>query len=532
MQNSLIDQIIDSKYRIVSLLGAGGMGEVYRAEHLRLQRPVAIKVLRSHVATSVQGDESLRRFEREAKTACKIDHPNAVSVFDYGVVGNTPYLVMNLVEGRSLKRQLQEYGKLPRPTALLILEQIASALHQAHSLGIVHRDLKPDNIMLEQQADGQLRALVLDFGLAKIVGDSLSGSGLTTSGETLGTPLYMSPEQVQGVQSSPASDIYSLGIMAFELLAGDVPFRAEQAMSVLYKHLNETPPALREIDPSFPDAPEVEAVIRRALAKTPEERFQSASDFVQHLRSALDGEHFGFTDRFAGVPRNSSVSSSATKLPLVLLAVGMAVILGVSVFAFRRWNESSSPAIVPAAVTEQAPPTGSVSQMPPVGVQGSNPEQFEARLLEAGRLIDANDLVAARPILESLRVQNPRHAHLNFLFSRAYRALGKPIMEIEHLQRALDVEPQNPLYQQAREELRERMPRRVLPRIREKLDAAPFRGEAPKPARNLPPELKPGEGVEPRQNRPAQFRELPRGQQSRLERSDSKSQASIDEVLN
>ena len=444
ISNSVVGLVLDDKYKLVKLLGRGGMGDVYEAQHLRLQRPVAVKLLRSQLIDGSQGNEPLRRFEREAKTACRIDHPNAVAIFDYGVVDSQPYLVMNLVQGITLKQFLLQGNSLSTGEIVDILEQIASALHQAHSLGIVHRDLKPDNIMLDEQSDGKRRAQVLDFGLAKLVSDSLSGSSLTNSGDTLGTPLYMSPEQVQGIETTAASDIYSLGIIAYEMLAGDVPFRAEQAMSVLYKHLHETPPALRVINPEFPDLPLVENVLQKVLAKEPEARFEGVLDFVASLKCALDGTEY--------VPPIVQASSRRRSIAAPFVLVGL---LAVVVLAFVLGRETQ-PESVALQSSVRRTSTNKIEERQidnmPLGekiktVISSQPVQ--KRIEEAERLIKQHKVRVAHTILLQIVIQVPDHAHAHYLLGKTHMMLRKPARAHEHLKRATTLEPENLEYAKA-----------------------------------------------------------------------------------
>ena len=276
----LIGTVVDGKYRVESLLGAGAMGAVYRATQLALGRTVALKVIRDDLLVS-RG--AIERFKREAEAVARLKHPNIVTVFDAGVspaVG--AYTVMEHLEGRSLKAELQMAGPLPPGRAVALMRQICSALHAAHSLGIVHRDLKPQNIFLERTAEGAVPK-VLDFGIAKVEApsDSTGGASLTGSGVLLGTPLYMSPEQCENQPVDARSDVYALGCVLFEMLAGRAPFVGSSVPTVLVKHLGERPrpPSAfaRAVPPALDDA------VLTALEKAPRDRFQTAAAFGQAL---------------------------------------------------------------------------------------------------------------------------------------------------------------------------------------------------------------------------------------------------------
>jgi predicted ATPase/serine/threonine protein kinase len=274
----LVGRTVAGKYRIDARLGAGGMGAVYRATQLALQRTVAVKVV---LAASAGRPVFARRFEREAIAVARLKHPHIVSVYDYGTdpaVG--AYIVMEYLEGDSLRSVLRRSGRVSPPQAVAWMTEVCSAIHAAHLGGIVHRDLKPDNIFLEATADGYA-IKVLDFGIAKMIAGLESGSSLTGPGGVIGTPVYMSPEQCEGGPVGPASDIYALGCVLYELVTGRPPFESESTPALLYKHAHVAPVPPRRLVPGLPEA--VEAVILRALEKRPEDRFASAGE----LRRAL-----------------------------------------------------------------------------------------------------------------------------------------------------------------------------------------------------------------------------------------------------
>jgi serine/threonine protein kinase len=272
------------------LLGRGGMGAVYLAQQSRPRRTVAVKVLMpGNVLEKKSRTEFLTRFRREADAIAALDHVNIMPVYEYGEQGDIAYLVMPYVNGGTLREVLEKRGALSLDEAVHIIEQAAAALDIAHAQGIIHRDLKPGNMLFH--ADGRL--LLADFGLAKVLRDlkdpSQSGqSDLTSTGTIVGTPEYLSPEQGTGRPIDHRSDIYSLGIVLFQMLGGRVPFTGTSPVAVAIKHALEEPPSLTQMNPTVP--PEVEAVVMKALAKEPEDRYNSAGELAEALRIAVYGQ--------------------------------------------------------------------------------------------------------------------------------------------------------------------------------------------------------------------------------------------------
>jgi chitinase len=265
------------QYEIIGQLGAGGMATVYHARQLNIKREVAIKVIKADLAAN---PDFIKRFEREAEAIASLSHPHILKLFDYGQEDNLVYLVMELLTGGTLEKMIQS-GPLPVEKTVEIISQIASALDYAHQQGIVHRDLKPQNVLLDQQGN----AFLSDFGIAKLVGAT---SALTQSGAALGTPTYMSPEQWRGEDLDARADIYSLGVMLYEMLTGKVPFRGDTPLSMMYMHLHDKPTLIHGLRPDLPSG--VDSVIEKALEKERESRFASAGDLVAALKAALDGK--------------------------------------------------------------------------------------------------------------------------------------------------------------------------------------------------------------------------------------------------
>ncbi len=263
-----------ARYDIKESLGAGGMGVVYRAFDRELQEPVAIKTLRPEAMAG--GSVALDRFKQEIRLARRIAHRNVVRTYDLGEENGMYYLTMEYVEGTSLKQLITSRGKLPVPVALTVGKQLCRALEVAHAEGVIHRDIKPQNIVVEPS--GFLK--VMDFGIARLANPP-QGKGLTEAGTSIGTPDYMSPEQLSGAELDPRSDLYAAGVVLFECLTGKVPFEAETTWALVAKHLEEEPPDPRKLNSEVPDG--LATVILKAMAKQPADRYATASEMHDAL---------------------------------------------------------------------------------------------------------------------------------------------------------------------------------------------------------------------------------------------------------
>ncbi len=270
------DTIVDGRYRVISRVGSGGMADVYLAQDQLLGREVAVKVLHHHFA---EDHEFVERFRKEASSAAALSHPNIVGIFDRGEWNGTYYIAMEYVAGRSLKAIVREDGALEPALAIDIVIQILRAARFAHRRGVIHRDLKPHNVILDEEG----RARVTDFGIARA-----GASDMTLTGSIMGTAQYLSPEQAQGFAVSDASDLYSVGVVLYELLTGAVPFEGDSAVAIAFKQVSAAPRPPSELNPAIP--PSLDAVVMRALAKDPAARYASADELIsalQHERETL-----------------------------------------------------------------------------------------------------------------------------------------------------------------------------------------------------------------------------------------------------
>ncbi len=273
-----LGQVLDGKYRLDSKLGQGGMGAIYRATHLMLDKQVAVKLIKPELVTS---SDLVRRFQREARAAGNLNHPNIAAAYDLGQTQDgTLYIAMELVNGPSLKDVIRDTGPVAVERATRIMRQVGSALSLAHRHNIIHRDLKPHNIMLATDGRHEV-AKLLDFGIAKTFDEA--STQLTATGFVLGTPQYMSPEQAAGRPIDGRSDLYSLGIILYEMLIGEVPFNDPSTPAVLVKHLTEVPAPPSRRRPDVAVSPALEAIALRLLAKDPADRYQSADEFLAVL---------------------------------------------------------------------------------------------------------------------------------------------------------------------------------------------------------------------------------------------------------
>ena len=273
----MIGTVLSGRYRLEAKLGSGGMSTVYLAKDETLDRPVAVKVM--HREMSEQA-EQLERFRQEARAVAKISHPNVVSVIDAGEDGGYPYIVFEYVEGETLKQRIARIGALDIQEAIAYAIEIARGLSIAHGRNLVHRDIKPQNVLIDDEG----RAKLTDFGISR----QLEQAGMTATGRVLGTTDYVAPEQAMGHGADPRSDIYSLGVVLYEMLVGQVPFHADSQVGVAMKHVNEELPDVQRRRPEVSAA--VALVVERSTAKKPDERYQNVGEMMDDLSTALEVE--------------------------------------------------------------------------------------------------------------------------------------------------------------------------------------------------------------------------------------------------
>jgi eukaryotic-like serine/threonine-protein kinase len=319
------------RYVVIGRAGSGGMAEVYRARDELLGREVALKVLNRRLSTD---KTFVERFRREAQSAANLNHPNVVSLFDYGSDGGTYYIVMEFIDGQPLADIVRSEGPLMPERAAEIAADVAGALDRAHAAGLVHRDIKPSNIMINSQ--GQTK--VTDFGIARAMTTD-GEQTMTQTGMVIGTAAYLSPEQAQGHPVDPRSDVYSLGVVLYEMLTGGPPFTGDTPLSVAYKHVRENPAPPSTINPDVHS--ELDAIVMKALAKNPDNRYQTAREFREDLQRFLSGQRVLATPLLASAPATTQVLQGQEEeypppekhrrwpaVLLILLALALLALLG------------------------------------------------------------------------------------------------------------------------------------------------------------------------------------------------------------
>ncbi len=423
-------------FQLLRRLGIGGMGQVYLARQLSLKRQVAIKLLRHDLSANAT---ALKRFEAEAHAVAKLNHPNIVQVYALGETEGLRYMALEFVEGRNLRDHLARRGPPDLPVALSIMRQVATALLKAHDQGLVHRDIKPENILVTKKVEVK----VTDFGLSRFLAGGEEAVSLTQSGVTLGTPLYLSPEQAQGRPVDHRSDIYSFGVTCYHLLAGEPPFRGSTAVEVALKHVTDQPQPLAEQRPDLP--PDLSAMVHKMMAKSPEDRYQSVRDILRDLAKIKEGLSLGLTESVnlavsgppeglaAGIPASQAATSSMTASGFVpaaprrppawgrwlLAAVLVIVATAGGVFAFL-WMQSG-----PSTPAHE--PTVGLPDIRPSGKLQTTRERELIDVLES-RGTKGEDIVAASIELGLLYVRERRLDEAQARFEALEREhLGAPL---------------------------------------------------------------------------------------------------------
>ena len=390
----MVGQVIAGRYEIVRQLGAGGMGAVYQARQLSMDRMVALKLIHPHIASA----EVARRFHREMKATSKIEHPNTIAVFDFGADENGQlFLAMEFLEGKPLSRVLEEAGALPLSRIVRVGSQVVRALGAAHAEGIAHRDLKPDNIMLVDRYGESDVVKVLDFGIARFVDGDESRSQMTHEGAVIGTPAYISPEQAMGRPIDHRADFYSLGVMLYQMAVGRLPFEGPTLAALLVAHATESPPAPSVVAPGKV-APMLESLILALMAKSPDDRPSSAADVLRALEACA-----GVTSTEPAPPPPVTIAETPRALPAVsppakrpiwpIAVVGLAVAAGAAVVAIAL---AERPKGADARVHLEAIIIAGGDPLPPAECRARNGKLVE-RLARAATLLQGSSLGAPRP---------------------------------------------------------------------------------------------------------------------------------------
>lgn len=384
----LIGRTLDGRYTVEVFIGAGGMGAVYQGRQLAVDRKIAIKVLYPDKTT----EESVERFRREAKSASALSHPNTITIYDFGRVEDVNYIVMELLEGQSLTDLILREAPLPPERVVHILCQVLSSLDEAHRNGIIHRDIKPDNIHLRRMGDDPDQVTVLDFGIARLHGGARKDVTLTQAGMIFGTPRYMSVEQAKGGLADARSDLYSVGIILFEMLMGQPPFVADDPVSLLIQQAYDPPPPFETVRPDISVPPGLVAATARALEKEPDKRYSSAIEMIEHLRLAIgkgatmtgsepvaeDSMHDANTVARPALettpPTDPGGSSGAAKLVAFVLLIAA---LGVGIFLAVR--PSGEPVVTAPDAAEDVVSDDDGGE---IATDGTTPEEPEAPIAE------------------------------------------------------------------------------------------------------------------------------------------------------
>jgi len=496
----LVGQVVADRYHVIKKLGEGGMGQVYLAEHVKMGRRSAIKVMNPSM---VHDPDAVARFNREASNASRITHPNVCAIYDFG---ETPegliYLAMEFIEGEPLTDLLERDGALPVRRAVGIFVQVADALQAAHDLGIVHRDLKPDNIMLAQKKGGD-QVKVVDFGIAKAVGGDESGQKVTKTGLVVGTPEFMSPEQLSGDKLDGRSDLYSLALVFFRMLAGKLPFEATTVQETMIKRLTDEPAKLAESRPDLTFPPGLQAVLDSALMRNPMQRYQTVAKFSDDVtsvtgigRSTTGGvpqTRAGITDTegktqlldtSAGLTQRISATRAAPPTPpapkkrsLIPVAVGVVAVLAAGgawvALSGGQKNNAVSPdtaAIRPDTQNADSSRRGSggtptrgnsqtLANRDPGTRRGTDPPPRGGPVVKAARAAEAldslNEIVDTRPqfardsamvLYNAATVTATDKAMAAFVIANTFWKQGERSQGCQWITRAKTLDPATPTY--------------------------------------------------------------------------------------
>jgi tRNA A-37 threonylcarbamoyl transferase component Bud32 len=405
----LIGETVAGRFRIEELIGQGGMGKVYRARHLALDRLVCLKMLRPAL---LEDPTVVGRFEREAMAASRLNHPNSIQVLDFGrnASDGALYIAMEYVQGKDLRELLRDEWPIPEDRLCRIVSQVLAALAEAHAHNVIHRDLKPENIMLEQRRNHPDFVKVLDFGIAKVLDSELPG--LTRSDVVCGTPQYMAPEQATGAQLDARCDLYAVGIILYQMATAQLPFDGPNAMDVLTRQVNELPVPPRKREPRAPISAAMEALILRVLAKDPAARPQSAEVFRQLLLAVPGGGVTPGFDAAATPARGTAPLIRARTTPLRQPAKGP---------SWQRRGAALASACVLAALVAgaayrqlRAPKAAAIPASYSNTVNGRDPARAQQLVRRAAQLESSSDSRPALDLLLQAVEADPENAEAHF----------------------------------------------------------------------------------------------------------------------
>lgn len=405
------DPAFIGKYELAGLIGSGGMGVIFKARQIAMNKMVAVKMIHAHMISQ----ESFQRFQLEGKAIGLLNHPSIINIHDFGATETgQPYMIMDYVEGKTMSDVLKRDGYLSKFRFQRIFQQICDGLAHAHKRGVLHRDIKPSNIMLIRNEQGQEAIRIMDFGIAKLSADTEGGAqNLTKTGEAIGSPIYMSPEQARGMKVDSRSDIYSLGCVMYEALSGSPPFVGATPLDTMLMHLNEMPLPLREASLGLEIEPAIEKIVMRLLEKEPEDRYQSM-DEVSHALKNLDGgeqasapaarRSSAVSDSPIMKPRAGSTTTSQGKTAKPILFAAIAVVACVVAaipFVILTQNPAPKPESAQPSIKQTQPP----ERPEAVAIEPSPPvrKEFEAQLANGGDELNLRRAAASTITLEDLK---------------------------------------------------------------------------------------------------------------------------------
>jgi serine/threonine protein kinase len=446
----LVGQVVADRYHVMQKLGEGGMGRVYLAEHVKMGRRSAIKVMNPSM---VHDPDAIARFNREASNASRISHPNVCAIYDFGETSDgLIFLAMEFIDGEPLTDLLERQGALPLPRATNIFLQTADALQAAHDLGIVHRDLKPDNIMLTKGRGSADTVKVVDFGIAKAVGGDASGQKVTKTGLVMGTPEFMSPEQLSGDTVDGRSDLYSLALVFFRMLSGKLPFEATTVQEAMIKRLTEEPAKLTEARPDLSFPPGLQPAFDTALARTPAERYQTVAKFAGDV-AAVTGRPVtrsvpateAKTELIDTPTIRTAAPPARSKRPVLVVAATLVVILASGGAWMVLSGGSKAPSVAPDTAKQTS---GAHNGTGPVARAGAAQLPTGIDPSQAGKILDG--LIESPPAVVSdsaarvyftAGVKQGDKAFAACLVAQAQQALGNRSSAVQWAHRGLEINP-------------------------------------------------------------------------------------------